>query len=135
MIVNSADQRWSTCVTHTCILYVPQGPPSWTLQLHTCVPKQPSPPSTHPTQSTVDGEIAIITPSCDNTTNKSVNVPVAPVLGNLTRPSPESERKGLTPGVSVESVQATKDKVHIIDFLALFPGLPTKPVFTVSNHK
>ena len=35
-------------------MYVPWGPPSGTLRLHTCVPKHPSPPSAHPTQSTVD---------------------------------------------------------------------------------
>ena len=52
-----------------------------------------------------------------------VNAPVVPVLGHSTCPSRESERKGLTPGLSVESVQPTKDNVCISDFLALSPGL------------
>ena len=57
------------CVTTICILYVPASCLSGTLRLHTCVPKQPSPQSAHPTQSTIDGKIAIINTSCD-TNNK-----------------------------------------------------------------
>ena len=91
----------STSVEFESILYVPQGPPSWTQQLHTSAPKQPSPPSAHPTQSTVDTHhecmmymLAVF-----------MYVPVTHVLGNLMSPSPEFEP---TLGLSAASVNQPK---------------------------
>ena len=84
-------------------MYVPRGPPSWTLQLHTCVPKQPSPPSAHPTQSTADTyhEFMMYMLQCS-----CMHVPVTHVLGNSISPSPEFEP---TLGLSAVSVEPTKD--------------------------
>ena len=104
----------STSVEFESILYVPQGPPSWTQQLHTSAPKQLSPPSAHPTQSTVDThhECMMYMPAV------FMYVPVTHVLGNLMSPSPEFES---TLGLSAASVN--QPKIMVSPELSLIPTI------------
>ena len=92
-------------------MYVPWGPPSGTLRLHTCVPKHPSPPSAHPTQSTVDTYHESIH---DVGTCQTVHIPVTHELGNPISPSPEFAP---TLELSAASIEQTKD----IDLNSMFP--------------
>ena len=96
--------------------HVPQGPPSWTQRLHTSAPKQPSPPSAHPTQSTVDTYhefmMYMYMPAV------FMYIPVTHVLGNLMSPSPEFES---TLGLSAASVN--QPKMTISPELSLIPTI------------
>ena len=106
----------STSVEFESILYVPQGPPSWTQRLHTSAPKQPSPQSAHPTQSTVDTYHEFM--MYMHMPAVFMYVPVTHVLGNLMSPSPEFE-----PTLGLSAASVNQPKMMVSPELSLIPTI------------